>query len=182
MPLVIGVPNSVPFGSTKWAWNAASLHLVHDLLGPGAGPCQLTRKQRLTGEQSIEVPVDWAMKIALIAMLSKINITARTANTAAVTCNLSETVFSRSTSPRPADSPESRCHSEPVAATPNGMDQTRAPTSPSLRRRGDVHLDHILVKAVVAPYGGQDLGLAYHFVTMRGEVAQQSPLGIGQVE
>ena len=35
------------------------------------------------------------MKMALIAMLSKINITARTASTAAVTRNLSETVFSR---------------------------------------------------------------------------------------
>jgi len=35
------------------------------------------------------------MKIALIAMLSKINITARTTNTATVTRNLSETVFSR---------------------------------------------------------------------------------------
>ena len=35
------------------------------------------------------------MKIALIAMLSKINISARTTITAAVTRSLSETVFSR---------------------------------------------------------------------------------------
>jgi hypothetical protein len=35
------------------------------------------------------------MKIALIAMLSKINMTARTIITAAVTRSLSETVFSR---------------------------------------------------------------------------------------
>jgi hypothetical protein len=45
-----------------------------------------------------------------------------------------------------------------------------------------VHLDDVVIESVVAPDCGQDLRLAHHSVAMRGEVAKQSTLGVGQVE
>src|SRR5512133_1417845 len=127
---------------------------------------------------------DCAMKIALIAILSKIKIMASTAITAAMTRSLSETVLSRFIRATAGASPvRSRRRSKQISPSPYGVDQPGAAASLQLAPQGrDVHLDDVLIEAVVAPDCGQDLGLAHHSVPLGGKVTQEAPFSLGQIE
>jgi hypothetical protein len=94
-PLVMGVPNSAPFRSTRYACRPLACMRFTICCGPAPERASCRASCAWPASSVSRFLLDCAMKIALIAMPSKINITARTIITAAVTRSLRETVFSR---------------------------------------------------------------------------------------
>jgi hypothetical protein len=182
-PLVIGGPNSVPFRSTRCASTPPACTRFTICRGPAPDRASCRASCAWPASRALRFRLDCAMKIAVTAMLSKINITAKTIITASVTRNLSETVFSGLLAAPAGRSSWITLSFRAGSRCPVRCAQVASATRLELAtQRGDVHFDQVLVKTVVAPDRGQDLGLANHSVAVRGEVAEQPPLGISQVE